>query len=134
MECECGVETGVSREESVTGPCCRQSKSTLWRRPTAGPNKEALVVSDEGIAVATGSDGSDGNDAQTTVTFPKNCEQRRSSEPSWSTRTVWHTPRARQMSTALRGELRSFVLTSWGPCRRVPICPMRSCKRADSAL
>ena len=60
MECECGVETGVSREESVTGPCCRQSKSTLWRRPTAGPNKEALVVSDESIAVATGSDDNDG--------------------------------------------------------------------------
>ena len=51
MACECGVEAGVPLEESVTGPCCRQSKSTLWRRPTAGPNKEALVVSDESIAV-----------------------------------------------------------------------------------
>ena len=30
----------------MTGPCCRQSKSTLWRRSTAGPNKEALVVSE----------------------------------------------------------------------------------------
>ena len=44
----------------MTGPCCRQSKSTLWRRSTAGPNKEALVVSDESIAVATGSDDNDG--------------------------------------------------------------------------
>ena len=52
MVCECGVEAGVPREESVTGPCFRQSRSTLWQRSTAGPNKEALVVSDEGIAVA----------------------------------------------------------------------------------
>ena len=44
----------------MTGPCCRQSKSTLWRRSTAGPNKEALVVLDESIAVATGSDDNDG--------------------------------------------------------------------------
>ena len=60
MACECGVKAGVPLEESVTGPCCRQSKSTLWRRSTAGPNKEALVVLDESIAVATGSDDNDG--------------------------------------------------------------------------